>query len=45
METVDRISFVGSTKEIACAKPEDLTAVEGVSEALAQRIYDFFHGV
>ncbi|HNS87880.1 MAG TPA: hypothetical protein PKH09_13340 [Parvularculaceae bacterium] len=29
---------------MARAKPEDLTAVEGVSEALAQRIYDYFHG-
>ncbi|MGE0410191.1 MAG: excinuclease ABC subunit UvrC [Amphiplicatus sp.] len=34
----------GSAKEIARAKPQDLAAVEGVSAALAQRIYDFFHG-
>jgi excinuclease ABC subunit C len=34
----------GSAKAVAAAKPEDLMAVEGVSEALAQRIYDFFHG-
>ncbi|MBI1366847.1 MAG: excinuclease ABC subunit UvrC [Alphaproteobacteria bacterium] len=34
----------GSAKAVARAKPADLTAVEGVSEALAQRIYDFFHG-
>ena len=34
----------GSAKAVARAKPEDLTAVEGVSAALAQRIYDFFHG-
>jgi excinuclease ABC subunit C len=33
----------GSTKEIARAKKEDLAAVDGVSPALAQRIYDFFH--
>ncbi|MFZ5617746.1 MAG: excinuclease ABC subunit UvrC [Pseudomonadota bacterium] len=38
------LNHFGSAKEIARAKPEDLTAVEGVSEALAQRIYDFFHG-
>ncbi len=38
------LNHFGSAKEIAGAKPEDLTAVEGVSEALAQRIYDFFHG-
>ena len=34
----------GSAKAIARAKAEDLEAVEGVSAALAQRIYDFFHG-
>ncbi|MEQ8935753.1 MAG: excinuclease ABC subunit UvrC [Amphiplicatus sp.] len=34
----------GSAKAVARAKPEDLLAVEGVSKALAQRIYDFFHG-
>jgi len=38
------LNHFGSAKEIARAKPEDLTAVEGVSQALAQRIYDFFHG-
>lgn len=38
------LNHFGSAKEIARAKPEDLTAVDGVSEALAQRIYDFFHG-
>jgi excinuclease ABC subunit C len=38
------LNHFGSAKEIARAKPEDLTAVEGVSAALAQRIYDFFHG-
>ncbi len=38
------LNHFGSAKEIARAKPEDLTAVEGVSEALAQRIYDYFHG-
>ena len=38
------LNHFGSAKEIARAKPGDLTAVEGVSEALAQRIYDYFHG-
>jgi excinuclease ABC subunit C len=38
------LNHFGSAKEIARAKPEDLTAVEGVSEALAQRIYDYFRG-
>ncbi len=33
----------GSAKEIARAKPADLQAVEGVSAALAQKIYDYFH--
>jgi excinuclease ABC subunit C len=37
------LNHFGSAKEIARAKPEDLAAVEGVSEALARRIYDFFH--
>ncbi len=34
----------GSAKAVARAKVQDLAAVEGVSEALAQRIYDFFNG-
>jgi excinuclease ABC subunit C len=38
------LNHFGSAKAIARARPEDLAAVEGVSEALAQRIYDFFHG-
>jgi excinuclease ABC subunit C len=38
------LNHFGSAKAIARAKPEDLAAVEGVSEAMAQRIYDFFHG-
>ncbi len=38
------LNHFGSAKEVARAKPEDLTAVEGVSAALAQRIYDHFHG-
>ncbi|MGD9801266.1 MAG: excinuclease ABC subunit UvrC [Parvularculaceae bacterium] len=38
------LNHFGSAKEVARAKPEDLTAVEGISAALAQRIYDYFHG-
>jgi excinuclease ABC subunit C len=38
------LNHFGSAKEIARAKKEDLTAVDGVSEALAQRIYDYFNG-
>ena len=38
------LNHFGSAKEVARAKPQDLAAVDGVSAALAQRIYDFFHG-
>ncbi len=38
------LNHFGSAKEIARAKPQDLEAVEGVSAALAQKIYDHFHG-
>ncbi|GGD06546.1 excinuclease ABC subunit UvrC [Aquisalinus flavus] len=34
----------GSAKAVARAKAEDLAAVEGISEAMATRIYDHFHG-
>ena len=37
------LNHFGSAKEIIGAKPQDLEAVEGISAALAQRIYDFFH--
>ncbi|MEM0928956.1 MAG: excinuclease ABC subunit UvrC [Pseudomonadota bacterium] len=33
----------GSAKGVARAKPADLEAVDGISGALAQRIYDHFH--
>jgi excinuclease ABC subunit C len=33
----------GSAREVAAAGVEDLTAAEGISRALAQRIYDHFH--
>jgi excinuclease ABC subunit C len=34
----------GSAKGVSRATVEDLATVEGVNEALAKRIYDFFHG-
>jgi len=38
------LNHFGSAKEIASARQKDLQAVDGVSSALAQRIYDYFHG-
>ena len=38
------LNHFGSAKEVARAKPADLAAVDGVSDALAQAIYDHFHG-
>ncbi len=38
------LNHFGSAKEIARAKPQDLQVVDGVSAALAQKIYDHFHG-
>ncbi|APG48446.1 excinuclease ABC subunit UvrC [Phaeobacter porticola] len=37
------LAHFGSAKAVSRANLSDLTAVEGVSAALAQRIYDFFH--
>ncbi len=37
------LNHFGSAKAVARAKPQDLAVVDGVSAALAQRIYDFFH--
>ena len=37
------LNHFGSAKAVSRAKPEDISAVEGVSAALARRIYDFFH--
>ena len=34
----------GSAKGVSRATVADLQTVEGVNEALARRIYDFFHG-
>lgn len=38
------LNHFGSAKEISQAKSADLAAVDGISDALAQTIYDFFHG-
>ncbi len=38
------LNHFGSARAIARARAEDLMAAEGVSAALAQRIYDYFHG-
>ncbi|SDE24320.1 excinuclease ABC subunit UvrC [Ruegeria marina] len=37
------LAHFGSAKAVSRANLADLTAVEGVSEGLAQKIYDFFH--
>lgn len=37
------LNHFGSAKAVARAKAEDLAAVEGISNALASRIYDFFN--
>ena len=34
----------GGLREVACAGVEDLTRVPGISQELAQKIYDAFHG-
>ncbi len=38
------LAAFGSGREVSNARVEDLAKVEGVSQALAQKIYDFFHG-
>ncbi len=37
------LAHFGSAKAVARANLSDLTAVEGISETMAQGIYDFFH--
>ena len=37
------LNHFGSAKEVARARAEDLEAVEGISNALAVKIYDYFH--
>jgi excinuclease ABC subunit C len=37
------LAHFGSAKAVARAAVDDLTAVEGISDTLAQGIYDFFH--
>jgi len=38
------LAHFGSAKAVSRANLADLRAVEGISEALAERIYDYFHG-
>ncbi|ESQ75107.1 excinuclease ABC subunit UvrC [Asticcacaulis sp. AC402] len=38
------LAAFGSGREVASARVEELQKVEGISAALAQKIYDFFHG-
>ena len=37
------LNHFGSVRAIEQAAPSDLQAVDGISKAVAQRIYDFFH--
>ena len=37
------LAHFGSAKAVSRANLSDLKAVEGVSAALAEKIYDFFH--
>ena len=37
------LAHFGSAKAVSRANLSDLKAVDGVSEALAQKVYDFFH--
>ena len=37
------LHYFGSAKSVAGAGVQDLQQVEGISEAMAQRIYDYFH--
>ncbi|WP_369751807.1 excinuclease ABC subunit UvrC [Asticcacaulis sp. YBE204] len=38
------LAAFGSGREVGKAQIEDLRKVEGINEALARKIYDFFHG-
>ena len=37
------LKHFGSAKAVSRASPQDLQAVDGISAAMAQAIYDFFH--
>ena len=37
------LAHFGSAKAVSRAAVEDLMAVTGISEAMAQQIHDFFH--
>ncbi|MDI7775226.1 excinuclease ABC subunit UvrC [Asticcacaulis sp. EMRT-3] len=38
------LAAFGSGKEVSQARVEDMVKVDGISQAMAQKIYDFFHG-
>ena len=38
------LAHFGSAKAVSRAGVTDLAAVEGVSKAMAQKVYDHFHG-
>jgi excinuclease ABC subunit C len=38
------LAHFGSAKAVSRANLADLKAVDGISETMAQGIYDFFHG-
>jgi len=38
------LAAFGSGREVSRATIDDLMKIEGISAALAQKIYDFFHG-
>ena len=38
------LAAFGSGKDVAQARVEDLRKIAGINDALAQKIYDFFHG-
>jgi excinuclease ABC subunit C len=37
------LEHFGSAKAVSRASPDDLRAIDGISAAMAQAIYDFFH--
>jgi excinuclease UvrABC nuclease subunit len=39
----DQLAHFGSAKAVGRAAVDDLKAVDGISDTLAQGIYDFFH--
>ena len=39
----EALQHFGSAKAVSRASPDDIVAVSGISRAMAQTIYDFFH--